>query len=111
MLTPVQLRITNAVSTRVGAGPFTIIASSAFFNSVLNGGKSSVNLPVTVTTSTPAVCSVLSTSPLVNTSGTFTQASIRGVTNGLCTTTWNYAGDALRAPATLVHSFTITGVK
>jgi subtilisin family serine protease/phosphodiesterase/alkaline phosphatase D-like protein len=111
MLTPVKLRITNAVSTRVGAGPFTIIASSAFFNSVLNGGKASVDLPVTVTTSTPAVCSVLSTSPLVNTSGTFTQASIRGVTNGLCTTTWSYAGDALRAPATLVHSFTITGVK
>lgn len=108
---PVQLRITNALSTRVGAGPFPLIASSAFFNAILNGGKSSVDLPITVTTSTPAICSVLSTSPLVNASGTFTQASIKGVANGLCTTTWSYAGDGLRAPATLVHTFTISGVK
>ena len=110
-LIPMQLRITNAVSTRVGVGPFTIVTSSVFLNSALNGGKSSLDLPVTVTTSTPAVCSVLSTSPLVNIAGTFTQASIKGVANGLCTTTWSYAGDARRAPATLVHSFTITGVK
>ena len=105
------IRVTNGVSTRTGAGPFQLIASAANVTTALNSGLQSLGLPVTVSTSTPAICQVVSSGPLDTATGIFTQASVKGLANGVCSLTYNFAGSDTRAAATTVYSFGFTGIK
>jgi hypothetical protein len=106
------IRMYNAISTRTGVGPFGLIASYAYVSGVNNVGIGG-SLPgdVTVTTSTPAVCSVNSVTPVQISTGTYAQANIAGKTNGICTTTWTTQATSTRTAATLTYSFTVTGIK
>jgi hypothetical protein len=108
---PMKITITNPVTSRVGAGPHQLIASTLFVDMTGNSGLLSIGHLLTVVSNTPAVCSVNSASILDKTGGLFTQAFIKGITNGTCQTTWRFEGTGTRAPASTVHSFTLTGLK
>jgi subtilisin family serine protease len=105
------IRITNGVSARSGVGPFSLTASATFVTGALNSGLSSIGVPVSVSTTTPNVCQVLSSTQISTSSGLFTQASVKGTTNGVCTTVWSFAGSETRAPATTQYSFTFANIK
>jgi subtilisin family serine protease len=105
------IRVTNGVSTRTSAGPFQLLASALAVNPALNSNLQSLGLPVVVTTSTPAVCQIISNSQVDNGSGIFTQATIKGLANGTCTTSWAFAGNDTRLAATTAYSFSFTGIK
>jgi subtilisin family serine protease len=103
--------IYNATSTRVGVGPHNVIAAYAYYWGVNNVATPSLSGDLVVTTTTPAVCQVLGTTPVQIGKGTYTQASIKGLTNGVCTTTWTNIGNEIRTSVTLTHSFTVSGIK
>jgi hypothetical protein len=54
---------------------------------------------------------VVSSGPLDTATGIFTQASVKGLANGVCSLTYNFAGSDTRAAATTVYSFGFTGIK
>ena len=64
-----------------------------------------------LTTNTPAVCTVSGTTQVSVTGGTQSQATVTAVTNGICTLTWTFAGDATHKPATRAFSVNQTGKK
>ena len=105
------IRVTALSGSRVAAGPYAITSSISHTNSALNSGLSSLGLPVTVTTTTPAVCQIQETGQVQSSGGIFTKATIKGLTNGTCTTVWSFAGNETRAPATMTYSYGITGNK
>jgi hypothetical protein len=106
------IRMYNPTSVRVGAGPFGLIASYAYYWGVNNVGiGGSLPADVSVTTSTPAVCQVVSVVPTVIGTGTYAQANIKGLANGTCTTTWSNPGNESRNAAAMTYSFTVTGIK
>ena len=105
------IRVTALSGSRLAAGPYSITSSISHTNSALNSGLASLGLPVTVATTTPAVCQVLESGQIQASTGIFTKASVKGLTNGTCTTVWSFAGDETRAPATMTYSYAITGNK
>lgn len=105
------IRIINGVSTRSGVGPFTLTASALHQSSALNSNLQSLGVPVSVITTTPNVCQIASTGRLENSTGIFTTASVKGTTNGVCTTVWSFAGSETRAPATTQYSFSFANIR
>ena len=105
------IRATAFSGSRVAAGPYSITSSISHTNSALNSGLTSLGLPVTVTTTTPAVCQIQETAQVQSSGGIFTKATIKGLTNGTCTTVWSFAGSETRAPASMTYSYAITGNK
>ena len=105
------IRVTALSGSRVAAGPYSITSSISHTNSALNSGLTSLGLPVTVTTTTPTVCQIQETGQVQSSGGIFTKATIKGLTNGTCTTVWSFAGNETRAPATMTYSYGITGNK
>jgi hypothetical protein len=103
--------ITNGVTTRTGVGPFQLIASVRYVTTALNSNLASLGEPLTVTSLTPAICTVSAPSLLETSTGIFNQATVTGVKSGVCSTVWAYTGSDTRAAASVQHTFTLTGIK
>ena len=96
--------------TSKGAGPYVVKGGLLHNTSALNiGSTSGLNIPLSMTTTTPGVCSI-GTPSLVSVTGGFqTQVPVTGITNGTCTVTFTFAGDELRKGSTRTFSFVVKG--
>jgi hypothetical protein len=103
--------ITNGVTTRSGVGPFQLIASFRYVTTAINSGLSSLGELLSVTSLTPTVCTVSTPTLLETSGGIYTQATVTGLKNGLCSTVWSYAGNDFRAATATQHNFGLIGIK
>jgi hypothetical protein len=105
------VRLNRWSSSLTGKTPTLFVAGVAYIDGPSNGGLNSLGDLLTVTNSTPAVCSVTAVGPYATTTGTYTQATIAGITNGTCTVTLKFAATDTQNETVLARNITITGIK
>lgn len=103
-----QLRTASFVTP---TAPALLVAGTAYVNGPTNNGLNSIGNFLTVTTSTPAVCSITDAAPYSTAAGTYTQTTVKSVTNGTCTITWSFAETATQKATSFTQSLAVTGVK
>ncbi len=108
-LTYINASVLN--NTNLGATPYVVTGNLLLSNSSLNGGSTGLALPLSLTSNTPAVCTVGGVSQVAISGGTQSQATVTAVTNGICTLAWNFAGDGTRKPAVRTFSLNQVGKK
>jgi hypothetical protein len=91
--------------------PALLVAGTAYVSSAITPGVNSIGNFLTVTTSTPTVCSITDAAPYATTAGTYTQTTVRSIANGTCTITWTFAETATQKAASFTQSLAVTGVK
>ena len=88
-----------------------MVAGLAYISGPLNNGLNSIGNFLGVTTSTPAICSVVPATAYPTTAGTYTQTTLKSVANGTCTITWSFAETDTQKAATFTQNLAVTGVK
>jgi hypothetical protein len=107
----ISVRLSRLSTMIVGKTSALFVIENRFINSSMNNGRNSIGHISTVVTTTPGVCNVSNVAPYVVASGTYTQATVTGVTNGICSITYGYEGSETRKPAYGTQSILVTGVK
>ena len=97
--------------TMTTKGPFSILVSTLFLEKARNSGLTSLGHVLTVTNTTPLVCSVTSHGTVDLTGGIKNKTVISGLTNGTCSLTYAFAGTLDRAPATATWSGKFSNLK
>lgn len=105
------VRLNRWSSTLSGKTPALFVAGVAYVDGPSNGTLNSLGDLLTVTNSTPEVCSVTGVGPYATTAGTYTQATIAGIKNGTCTVTLKFAATDTQNETVLARNITITGIK
>jgi hypothetical protein len=105
------VRLSRWSTALTGKTPNLFVAGVAYIDGPSNGGLNSLGDLLTFTNSTPSVCSVTGVGPFATTSGTYTQATITGITNGTCTVTMKFAATDTQNEAILARNITISGIK
>jgi hypothetical protein len=91
--------------------PALLVAGTAYVSAPLNKGLNSIGNLLAVTSSTPAVCSVTPVTDYLSAVGTYSQITVKGITNGTCSITWSFAETGTQKAATYSQNLTVTGVK
>jgi hypothetical protein len=102
----------NATRSSVASRTYISKSTYYFLGSILyangqNSGLSSFGHLLSVSSSTPATCSVGTVVAQDNTGGIFTQARISTLASGNCSILWSFAGTADRAATSTTMNFTI----
>ena len=105
------VRLNRWSSALTGKTPALFVAGVAYIDGPSNGGLNSLGDLLTFTTSTPSVCSITGVGPYATTVGTYTQATIAGITNGTCTVTMKFAATDTQNETILARNITISGIK
>jgi hypothetical protein len=105
------IRLSRWSSGITGKTPALFTAGVAYVDGPSNGGLNSIGHLLTISTSTPGVCSVTDVGPSATTTGTFTQATITGITNGTCAVTLKFAATDTQNEIVLLRNITISGIK
>ena len=105
------VRLSRWSSSLTGKTPALFVAGVAYIDGPSNGALNSLGDLLTFTNSTPAVCSVTNVGPYATTSGTYTQATITGITNGTCSVSMKFAATDTQNETVLARTVTITGIK
>jgi hypothetical protein len=105
------VRLIRTASSVTPTVPGLLVAGTAYINSAITPGVSSIGNFLTVTTLTPAVCAITDPAPYATTAGTYTQTTVRSIANGTCTITWSFAETATQKAASLTQNLAVTGVK
>jgi hypothetical protein len=105
------IRLSRWSSSLSGKTANLFVAGVAYLDGPSNGTLNSLGDLLTVTNSTPAVCSVTGVGPYATSAGTYTQATITGVSNGTCTMTLKFAATDTQNEVVLVRSLIINGIK
>ena len=105
------IRFSRWSNALTGKTPNLLTAGVVYIDGPSNGGLNSLGDLVTFTNSTPAVCSVTGVGPYATTVGTYTQATIAGITNGTCALTLRFAGTDTQNEVVLTQNITISGIK
>jgi subtilisin family serine protease/phosphodiesterase/alkaline phosphatase D-like protein len=105
------VRLSRWSSALSGKTPNLFVAGVAYIDGPSNGGLNSLGDLLTFTNSTPSVCSVTGVGPYATTAGTYTQATITGITNGTCTVTMKFAATDTQNETILARNITISGIK
>jgi hypothetical protein len=82
-------------------------ASSLLYANGQNSGLLSIGNPLTVSSATPAICTVASVVPQDNTGGIFSLATINTLTAGSCNVVWQFAGASGRAATSKIMTFSV----
>jgi hypothetical protein len=82
-------------------------ASSLLFANGQNSGLLSIGNPLTLTSATPAICTIASVVSQDNTGGIFSLATINTLTPGSCNVVWQFAGASGRAATSKIMSFAV----
>jgi hypothetical protein len=104
-------RLLRTASYVTPTAPALLVAGTAYVSSAITPGLNSIGNFLTITTSTPTVCSITDAAPYATTAGTYTQTTVRSIANGTCTITWNFAETATQKAASFTQSLAVTGVK
>lgn len=91
--------------------PALLVAGTAYVNGPLNKGLNSIGNFLTVTSSTPAVCSITPVADYQTTVGTYSQITVKSIANGTCSIAWSFAETGTQKAATYSQNLTVTGVK
>jgi hypothetical protein len=105
------VRLNRWSSALSGKTPSLFVAGVSYIDGPSNGSLNSLGDLLTFTNSTPAVCSVTGVGPFATSAGTYTQATIAGITNGICTVTMKFAATDTQNETVLARNITITGIK
>lgn len=105
------VRLNRWSTSLTGKTPTLFVAGLAYIDGPSNGALNSIGDLLTFTNSTPAVCSVTGVGPYATSAGTYTQATITGITNGTCTVTMKFAATDTQNETALARNITITGIK
>jgi hypothetical protein len=82
-------------------------ASSLLFANGQNSGLLSIGNPLTLTSATPAICTIASVVSQDNTGGIFSLAAINTLTPGSCNVVWQFAGASGRAATSKIMTFAV----
>jgi hypothetical protein len=104
--------IRNATRSAITSKTYAVkstyyFASSLLFANGQNSGLLSIGEPLTLTSATPAICTVASVVPQDNTGGIFSLATINTLTAGSCNVVWQFAGSAGRAATSKIMTFAV----
>ncbi len=105
------VRLSRWSSALSGKTPGLFVAGVSYVDGPSNGSLNSLGDLLTFTNSTPTVCSVTGVGPYATSAGTYTQATIAGITNGICTITMKFAATDTQNETVLARNITITGIK
>jgi hypothetical protein len=106
-----SVRLSRYSSIITGKTSALFVIENRFVNASMNNGLNSIGHISSVVSTTPAVCTVSNVAPYETTTGTHTQATVTGVSNGLCSITYGYEGSDTRNAAFRTQAITVTGVK
>jgi hypothetical protein len=104
--------IRNAARSSVSTKSYTVNKTYYFVSSLLyangqNSGLLSIGNPLTLTSATPAICTIASVVSQDNTGGIFSLAAINTLTPGSCNVVWQFAGASGRAATSKIMTFAV----
>ena len=104
--------VRNAARRAITSKTYTVkntyyFASSLLYANGQNSGLLSIGNPLTLTSATPAICTVASVVSQDNTGGIFSLATINTLTAGSCNVVWQFAGASGRAATSKIMTFAV----
>jgi hypothetical protein len=104
--------VRNATRSAIASKTYSVkstyyFASSLLFANGQNSGLLSIGNPLTLTSATPAICTIASVVSQDNTGGIFSLATINTLTPGSCNVVWQFAGASGRAATSKIMTFAV----
>ena len=104
--------IRNTARSAITSKTYAVKSTYYFVSSLLysngqNSGLLSIGEPLTLTSATPAICTIVSVVPQDNTGGIFSFATINTLSAGSCNVVWQFAGSSGRAATSKIMTFAV----